>query len=159
MEYEKIWKKTLNPNEQVEYEFSVGKKYRIFFATLGCLGGMVLLFTPGYYVGILVAAISVFYFWFYQKWANAYAFTNKRIVAYRGWLSTDLISIDYDKITDVTVEEPILDKLLTHTGNLIVNTAGVGFPELKQNQKFEHIENPYEAKKKLDEIRSNIKNK
>jgi len=157
MEYEKIWKKILNQNEQVKYEFSVGKKYRIFFTILGCLGGLMILFTPGYYVGILVIAISVFYFWFYLKWANAFAFTNKRVVAYRGWLSTDLLSIDYDKITDVTVEEPILDKIFTHTGHLVINTAGAGFQELKQNQKLEHLESPYEIKKKLDQIRENIK--
>lgn len=158
MEYKKIWNKALNADEQIKYEFSVGKKYRTVFAIVGCLCGLILLFTPGYYIGIIIILISVFYFWFYLKWANAFAFTNKRIIAHRGWLSTEFISIDYKKITDITVEEPILDKILTSTGNLIINTAGSGFSELKQNQKFEHIENPYEAKKKLDQLMSGVAN-
>lgn len=159
MQYEKIWKKVLNPDEKVEYEFSIGNRYKMFYLILCCIIGVILLFSSSYFIGIIIIGAAIFHFVFYLKWANAYAFTNKRIVIYRGWLSTELTSIDYDKITDVIVEEPIVDKLITSTGHLIINTAGAGFSELKQNQKLEHIENPYETKKKLDEIRGLVINK
>lgn len=153
MEYEEVWKKLLSPNEKVKYEFSISKKYRVFCATLGSLAGVALLMVPPYFIGILVIPASIFFFGFYLKQWNAYAFTNKRIIIYRGWIATSEISIDYDKITEIIVEEPVWEKLFTHTGRLIINTAGVGSPELKQEQRLEHIDNPYEIKKKLDDIR------
>ena len=152
MKYEKVWKKILSPDEQVKYEFSVGKKYRLTCAALGCLAGLVLLFTPSYFIGFLIIVISVFYFNYFLKWTNAFAFTNKRVIAYRGWLATDLISIDYDKITDIAVDQSIFGKITT-SGSLVVNTASSSFPELKQEQKIQNIEDPYGTKKKLDEIR------
>lgn len=153
MTYEKIWKKALSPNEEVKYEFSVGKKYRTYSAALGCAAGAILLLTPAYFVGFLVVIASILYFYYFLKWTNSFAFTNKRVVAYRGWISSDLISIDYDKITDIAVEQSIFGKI-TNSGNLIVNTASSSFSELKREQKIENIEDPYETKKKLDEIKS-----
>lgn len=69
---------------------------------------------------------------------------------HKGWLSTHLISIDYDKITDIRISEPILDRLITKTGNLVIETAGTGLHGVV----LIHLEKPYEIKKKLDEIRS-----
>jgi len=155
MEYEKIWKKVLSSDEQIKYEFSIGKKYRTFCEILGCLAGVIILFTPGYYVGILIIIASILYFNYFLKISNAYAFTNKRVVLYRGWIASELISIDYNKITDVVVEQKILGSL-TNSGNLIINTAGGGFSDSKQDQKIWSIENPYEVKKKMDEIRSGL---
>jgi len=154
LEYEKIWKKILAPDEEVKYEFSIGKKYRLVCTILGVTAGVVLLLSSALLVGVVVITISILYYWFYLKIANAYAFTNKRILIFRGWLSTELISIDYDKITDIIVEEPFFPKVFTQTGHLIIKTAGAGFLEFKKSQKLAHIEKPYEVKKKLDELRS-----
>lgn len=156
MDYTKIWKKTLAPGEKVEYEFSVGKKYAKYSMTLGCLAGIALLFTLEYFVGVLVIIASVVYFNYFLKLTNAYAFTNKRVILYRGWIASNLISIDYTKITDVIVDQSVYGKI-TNSGNLIVNTAGELFKNLKEKQKIEYIDDPYEAKKKLDQIRSSVK--
>lgn len=145
MKYEKIWRKVLAPNEEIKYEFSIGKKYRYFWLILLSIIGLITI-TFG---GIFLILFALFYFGWYLKVANAYAFTNKRVLVHKGWLSTHLISIDYDKITDITVREPFIDRLITKTGHLVINTAGTGFPELI----LIHIETPYEVKKKLDEIR------
>ena len=56
---------------------------------------------------------ATFFYGFYFKIANAYAFTDHRVLAHRGWLSTNLVSIDYSKITNVTVEEPFFTKIFT----------------------------------------------
>ncbi len=154
MKYEKIWKKVLGPNEKVEYEFSVGNYYRRFYLIFCLVAGVILLFySPS--IALLTWLLGIFYFEFFIRWANAYAFTDKRILIYRGWLATELVSIDYDKITDIAVDEPIFDKLLTRSGQLIINTAGTGFPKLE----LKNIERPYEIKKKLDELRSAFKGK
>ena len=149
LDYEKIWRKTLGPDEEVKYEFSIGKKYRYLgLFSIGLLG---LLISIGVvWLGIIIILFGLFYFGWYLKVANAYAFTDKRVLIHRGWLSTKLISVDYDKITDVSVEEPFLDRLITKTGHLSVNTAGTTFHEVI----LKHIQKPYEIKKRLDSFRT-----
>lgn len=147
MEYEKIWRKILAPNEEIKYEFSVGKRYRY---TMLALWGLLGIITVSVGIGIFIIIFALFYFGWYLKAANAYAFTDKRVLVHKGWLSTHLISIDYDKITDIRISEPILDRLITKTGNLVIETAGTGLHGVV----LIHLEKPYEIKKKLDEIRS-----
>jgi len=161
--YSKIWKKVLEANEEVKYEFSIGKKYRslaiiiIGILTLFVLlSGIFLSFKVkwlGYTVigiGVLVFLSALFYFGWYLKIANLYAFTNKRVLIHQGWLSTKLISIDYDKITDVSVIEPFWERIITNTGFFIINTAGTSSREVI----LAHVENPYEVKKQLDSWKS-----
>jgi uncharacterized membrane protein YdbT with pleckstrin-like domain len=147
MQYEKIWEKTLSKDEKVRYEFSVGDKYIKLGIVTTCLYGIPLLFLFG--IGVIPLAIGLFFYGYYAKRANAYAFTDKRVLIHRGLLSTNTISVDYDKITDVTVSEPFLDKLFTKTGHLAINTAGTSQNEIV----LRHIATPYEVKKKLDEMR------
>lgn len=146
MTYKRTWKKVLNKDEKVKYEFSIGGGYRMCGLILGVVIGAVLSFL---HIGIWIFLAALFYYGFYLKAANAYAFTNARVIIKRGWLSTTLISIDYKKITDVTVNEPIFDRLITHTGHLTINTAGTSLPEVV----LVHITRPYEVKKKLDQLR------
>lgn len=146
--YKEIWEKTLAPNEEVKYEFSIGERYRYvglcFFLILG-----VLLVTQAIWVGVLAIISVILYFGWFLKISNAYAFTNKRVLIYQGWLSTELISVDYDKITDIIVEEPVLENLYAKSGRLLINTAGSPQQEIK----LHHIQEPYEVKQKLDSIR------
>lgn len=145
---QEIWNKTLGPNEELKYEFTIGERYQKLGVIIGIILGLpVFSFSPP--MGILMILSFFFYFGWYLKKANVYAFTNKRVLVHRGWLNTQLISIDYDKITDISVAEPFLNKIITKTGNLFINTAGTSHHEVM----LEHIEEPYEKKKKLDEIR------
>jgi len=146
MDNQKIWQKVLGQNEQIKYEFSIGKTYRLVVSVFLILLGIPMLFAAG--LGLVLIALGLFLMWYLKK-ANKYAFTNKRILIHRGWLSTRLISIDYDKITDTHIEEPIIDKIITKTGHLAVNTAGTSVQEAV----LKHIESPYEVKKELDQIR------
>lgn len=155
MTYEKIWKKVLNPDEKVEYEFSVGERYRKFMMVF-----LIIIILPLSFISnssravALFAILSVlFYFGWYIKIANAYAFTDKRVLIYRGWVATDIVSVDYSKITDITAEEPFFEKIITKSGNLSINTAGTPQPEIV----FKHIDLPYELKKKLDLLKEKIK--
>ena len=146
MNDQKVWQKVLGQNEQIKYEFTIGKRYRILIGICLIVIGIPMLFAVG--LGAILIILGIFLMWYLKK-ANKYAFTNKRVLIHRGWLSTRLISIDYNKITDTHVEEPIIDKIITKTGHLSINTAGTSVQEAV----LKHIESPYEVKKKLDQTR------
>jgi uncharacterized membrane protein YdbT with pleckstrin-like domain len=147
MNYEKIWQKTLANDEKIEYEFSIGDKYIKFQLIVWGILCLPLLLVVG--LGIPVFFVVLFYFAFYLKAANAFAFTNKRVLIHRGWLSTHTISVDYSKITDIHVMEPFFDRVLTHTGNIAIITAGSTADQIV----LQHIGDPYEVKKRLDALK------
>jgi len=95
---------------------------------------------------ILILIFAFFYYGFYSKAANAYAFTNNRVLIHKGWLSTNVTSIDYSKITDTSVQEPFLDRIILHSGHMFINIAGTNYHEVI----LKNVEKPYEIKKKLD---------
>ena len=147
MNYEKIWQKTLANDEKVEYEFSIGGKYIKFQLIIWGIVSLPLLLIMG--LGLFTFLAALFYFAFYLKAANAFALTNKRVLVHRGWLSTHMISVDYSKITDIHVVEPLFDRVLTHTGNIAIITAGTTTDQIV----LQHISDPYEVKKKLDALK------
>lgn len=152
MQYQKIWDKVLNPNEIIKYEFSIGPFYRKLCLILWCLFGVLFILsgdTAGF--GIIVILLAAFYYAFYLKVANAYAFSDDRVLIHKGWLSTKLISTEYQKITNVTVHDPFISRIITKTGTLVIDTAGTSGKEITLTR----IERPYEVKKKLDELRTN----
>ncbi len=151
MYYEKIWKKVLADNEKIEFEFSIGEKYTKFNLIIWTIISLPLLFLAG--LGILTFLFALFYYGYYLKAANAYAFTDKRVLIHRGWLSTHTVSVDYSKITDVNILEPFFDRVLTKTGHIAINTAGTNLREII----IMHIESPYKTKKVLDSLKDKQK--
>lgn len=149
MIYEKIWKKVLRPKERIIQEFSLGKKYIYFIQCLMGLSGILLAFISIYFAPLVF--ITAYLVGWYLRESNAYALSDKRILVHRGWLSTRLTSVDYDKITDVIVNEPFINRLFLDIGDLFVNTAGGTGYEIV----FRNIEKPYEIKKKIDSIKEN----
>jgi uncharacterized membrane protein YdbT with pleckstrin-like domain len=152
MEHQHIWDKTLNPDEQVKFEFAIGKKYRTFGLVSLVIFGLLFLLSGAWPIALFFIAFGAFYFGFYLKVANAYAFTDRRVLVHRGWLSTKMITTEYQKITDVTIEERFLDRILFKTGSIGIDTAGRKGEEIV----LKHIERPYELKKKLDELRGHL---
>jgi uncharacterized membrane protein YdbT with pleckstrin-like domain len=147
MRYDSVWQKVLTSDETVEVEFSVGDQYRKTSLIIWGIVSVLFIFAGG--LGILMFLVALFYYGFYLKAANAYAFTNKRVLIHRGWLSTHTISVDYPKITDVHVTEPFFDRILMRSGNLSVNTAGTTTDQIS----LKHIQEPYEIKKQLDSLK------
>lgn len=147
MDNKKIWDKTLSDNEKVEFEFSIGKRYIKMCLIIWGIISFPLLFSFG--LGIIVFLFALFYYVYYLRVSNVYAFSNKRVLIHRGWLSTHTTSIDYQKITDVHIREPFFDRVISHTGSIAINTAGSGNLEVI----LRNIENPYEVKKQLDRLK------
>ena len=146
MIYKRTWKKVLDKDEKLEYEFSIGKGYRMFGLWFWIIiGTLCLAFS---FFGLFIILCACFYYGFYLNVSNVYGFTNKRVIIHKGWLSTNITSIDYKKITDVYVNEPIFDRLITKTGHLKINTAGTP----KHEVVLTHITRPYEVKKKLNNL-------
>ncbi len=149
-----IWQKVLNSNEEVKYEFSVGKRYRKFWLVSGLafslflfLCGLLIKSSFGIVMGLIFLTISCFIYW-YKKIANAYAFTDRRVLIHRGWLSTSTQSVDYTKITEVSVVDPIISRLVTKSGHMSIHTGNIMDAIV-----LKYVENPYEIKKKLDSLR------
>lgn len=134
--------------EEVKYEFSIGKGWRL----LGLVSFTVIslsLFSVSIWFAVLILLTVAFYFGFYLKAANNYALTNKRILVRRGLFSISTVSIDYGKITDVTVLEPFFESGLAKTGSIAINTAGTDVLEVV----LRHITNPIDVKKRIDELK------
>ncbi len=140
-----VWQKVLSKDEVIKEEFSISNKYINIWGTFWTV--LLGLFTiPFFFVGALFPA---FYYFFYVKKANLYAFTNKRVLIHRGWLSTNLVSIDYTKITNVFISQSIFQKLLTRTGSIAIDTAGTGGQEIY----LKSINEPYKIKQLLDSLK------
>lgn len=148
MKYQKIWNKTLSEDEEVRYEFSVGDRYRVLGTIAWSLIGLLLMSGENTGFGFFIILVALFYFGFYLKEANAYAFTNKRILIHQGWLSTKLNSIEYHKVTDIYIKEPFISRIITRTGIFVISTAGTGHKEVT----LKHVDSPYEIKKRFDQI-------
>lgn len=144
---EDIWKKVLAKDEVLEKEFTISDRYIKISLITGIIIWGLLSLAGG--IGIPFLLIHLFYFLFYIKKANAYAFTNKRVLIHKGWLSTNLVSIDYHKITDIFIKEPFLGRVIFNTGALAIDTAGTSSKEII----LKNISEPYELKKILDELK------
>lgn len=142
-----MWEKVLSPGEEIKCEFGVGKNYIIITSILTILLGIILLPIGGFFIILY----GLFNYWYIQK-SYKIAFTNKRVLKHRGWLSTDLTSIDYDKITDVKIDEPFFKRILYGVGYLYISTAST------PNIILDRIESPYEVKKILDSLKGNKAN-
>ena len=149
MKYDKIWEKVLSNGERVEYEFSIGDRFIKYGLIMYGIICVLLAFLGGFGIFLFLFILCAF---MYMKKANAYALTNKRVLIHRGLLSTKTISVDYHKITDVLVSEPFMDRILTHSGHIAIDTAGTGGEEIV----LKHVEKPYEIKKKLDELKDKV---
>ena len=141
-----IWKKVLRPKETIIEEFSLGRRYIFIIQLLIGLWGLLFIFFFPYMT--MFALLFAFLTGWYLKESNAYAFSNKRVLIHRGWLSTRMTSVDYDKITDVVIISPFLNRIFLDTGHLLINTAGTPFHEVK----LRNVENPYRLKRKLGVI-------
>ena len=157
MKYANVWSKILNHNEEVKYEFSIGDKYRkfrlifnlvisSFFLLLALIGQSYFLFK----VTIVAVILSIVWFW-YQKVSNAYAFTDRRVLIHHGWLSTKAQSVDYTKITEVSVSEPFLSRVITGSGDMSIHTGNITDALILKS-----VSQPYEIKKKLDSFRHGL---
>ena len=80
--------------------------------------------------------------------ANRYLLTTRRIIIKKGLLSVRLTAALYDKITNLVVDQSMIDRLLLHHGTIVVNTAGVSKGEIV----LQFVDYPLELKNLLERL-------
>lgn len=80
--------------------------------------------------------------------ANRYLLTTRRIIIKKGLLSVKLTAALYDKITNLVVDQSMIDRLLLHHGTIVVNTAGVSKGEIV----LKYVDYPLELKNLLERL-------
>jgi uncharacterized membrane protein YdbT with pleckstrin-like domain len=145
---QKALKEVLTSDEVIQFQFSVGERYRKQSLLVYGLLLLPLLFISFFMFKsghpVMASICVLLYLWpiwrfgFYSTRANIYALTNKRVIVRRGWLSAKTQMIGYKSITDLAVEQNFLERKAFHTGNILVNTAG----HLTNQVVLKNIENP-----------------
>ncbi len=125
------YRKFLSPNEKVVKVFDYANSQFIWDLVIGTLLIPVLLF------GLIWILIAI-----YRKLTIRYLVTDRRVIVKKGLIGQSTVSADYSKITDVTVQQGILGRLILHTGTIVVNTAGTGLGEVT----IKWVEDPFKAK-------------
>lgn len=98
---------------------------------------------------LIFLPISLFYHLYFLRVANTFVLTDRRIIVKKGWLNTSVKSVDYDRITDVSVDQSFLDKIFYASGTLSISTAGGDGYELTLNC----VDAPHELKKMLNDLK------
>ncbi len=103
---------------------------------------------------LIVLPIAWFYYFYYLRVSNQYMFTNQRILIRYGWLNVKTISIHYNRMTDASVKQDIVDRIIK-IGTLSLSTAGSEGYKVNLN----HIEKPNQRKKDLYNLKENYRQK
>lgn len=125
------YKKLLAPNERVVKVFDYADSQFIWNLVIGTL------LIPLLFFGLIWILITI-----YRKLTLRYLVTDRRVIVKKGLIGQYMVSADYSKITDVTVQQGILGRLILHTGTIVVNTAGTDLGEVI----VKWVEDPFEAK-------------
>jgi membrane protein YdbS with pleckstrin-like domain len=105
------------------------------------------------FVFIILPIIIIYNAW-YIKISNEFILTDKRLIVKRGWLNTHIKTIYYNRITDMSIRQTLLEKIIK-TGTLSISTAGSDGYEAT----LLHIKSPYKIKKILYEAKLNYEKK
>ncbi|MDO8576992.1 MAG: PH domain-containing protein [Candidatus Daviesbacteria bacterium] len=93
---------------------------------------------------ILVALIKTMHI----HHANRYLLTTRRIIIKKGLFSVKLTAALFDKITNLVVDQSMIDRWLLHHGTIVVNTAGVSKGEII----LKFVDYPLELKNLLERL-------
>lgn len=141
------WAKELNNDEKLVCEFGVADKFIYWDTIIGAVIGVLLI---PLIIGVILLPAGLFYSLFYLRRSRMYALTDKRVISISGWLNKSKNYIDYVKITDISINQKMLDRWLG-TGALLINTAGGPNHEIVMSP----IANPKEIKDIIHKLMSN----
>lgn len=100
---------------------------------------------------LIILPFIILYNTFYIKISNEFVFTDRRVIVKKGWIETNVKTIYYNRITDISVKQSLLERIIK-SGTISISTAGSDGYEAV----LWHIDKPYELKKLLYETK--IKN-
>jgi len=145
------------PDEQVAQDFTVSTHYTVaqaifslllpvllfglavFLGSLGFIPQTLAPLIQGLFVAIGgIAGLYLLLGAIYLRLARHYFVTNERILQINGWLAQQVVSVDYNTITDMTIQQDVLERFLLQTGTIMIDTAGQPSEEIA----LHHIANP-----------------
>jgi len=146
MEQGNQYSKFLTPNEKIIKVIEYAKAELLWNLFWGFLPILVAALISGFDImAIVIGLLLGLYFIFiglYRKFTLKYIVTDKRVVLKKGLIGQSTISADYSRVTDVTVEQGILGRLVLHTGSILLNTAGTDLEEIT----LKWVQDPFSAK-------------
>ena len=95
----------------------------------------------GMFVAALIKTMHIYH-------TNRYLFTTRRILIKKGLFSVKLTAALFDKITNLVVDQSMIDRWLLHHGTIVVNTAGVSKGEIV----LKYVDYPLELKNLLERL-------
>ena len=146
METSEQYKKFLAPNEKVIRVIGYANSELVLDFIYGFSPALLLgLFTGFDITAIVIGLLLGLYFilgGLYKKLTLKYLVTDKRVVLKKGLIGQSTVSADYSKVTDVTVQQGILGRLILHTGTIVLNTAGTDMAEII----LKWVQDPFKTK-------------
>lgn len=144
------WGTVLAPDEKVQKEFGISLRYRhAVVVVIILISGLCM--TQNFYGGLIVLIAGALYI-LYLTIGKHFAFTDKRVILVESFLIREIVSVDYNQITDIEVGQNAID-LIGGWGTITINTAGTHAPEIN----ISFVENPVSVKQSLDQIRDSNK--
>lgn len=140
------WSKILSQEEELKKEFTISKQFRQIVLITIVIGSITVCFFS-LYAGILIFILGLVY-WLYLTKSKHYGLTSRRIVLVDSFIGSSIVSIDYNQITDIEIEQSFVDQL-GGWGTLVINTAGTHVPEIR----LTFINAVQEVKTTIDQIR------
>jgi membrane protein YdbS with pleckstrin-like domain len=101
---------------------------------------------------LVILPIAWFYYFYYLKISNQYVFTNQRIIIKKGWLNIKTITIHYNRMTDASIKQDLIDRLIK-IGTLSISTAGSEGYRVN----LKHIERPNKLKQELYNLKEDYR--
>jgi len=145
------WRRFLLPEERLVHVFGVSRAYLALFwwLPLAILLAAALWLAVGGVpaIGLLLflavggASLPPLYLTYFIR----YAITDRRVMSREGLLKKDFVAVDLSSITDITIKERLLERIITHSGNVLINTAGSSGIELT----LQHAARPFDRRQDI----------
>jgi uncharacterized membrane protein YdbT with pleckstrin-like domain len=142
--HEQYWQRFLVPGEKAVHTFGVSGIYVAVFWGLPFLAVLLLMIASSLTSGLLVVLFFILALVFliamlYLLFFVHYVITDRRVMGREGIFHKRFVTVDFRSITDIAVTEPFLERLLTRTGTIAINTAGGPSVELW----YRHVRHPF----------------
>ncbi len=95
--------------------------------------------------GMLIASVLKTLHTFHS---TRYLLTTRRVIIKQGIFGVKISTTLYDKITHLEIDQSMVDRLLLHHGNIIINTAGMNKGEIN----LKCVDYPLELKNLLERL-------
>ena len=143
--HHKYWQRFLLPGEKPLHMFGISRLFIVVFwvgpgliATAAAAWVLIVLSVPLGAI-LMVVPASFFLAAILYRYFTHYVITDKRAMSRAGIIHKKFITVDLKSVTDITVRESFLERVLVGTAMIDLNTAGSDRVELV----LKHVRKPF----------------